>query len=82
MIFHSDAAYAAIAFYVYASLTQALPEPMASERWYGFLYRFLHLLAANFKQMNLRPNGDNGRSIPLPSPLVVQPKTGPEDLKT
>lgn len=42
--------YAAIA--IFSALLQAMPPPNGN-KWYNFLYRFLHALAANWDKMRL-----------------------------
>jgi hypothetical protein len=43
----------AAALYIYSAAIQSLPAPEESQKWYAALYRFLHLLGANFKQLSI-----------------------------
>lgn len=41
--------HALLAYYVFMSFVQSLPDPVSSDgRWYRFLYRFAHSISANW----------------------------------
>ena len=37
-------------FYAFGVVADSLPEPLPLERWYGFLYKVAHALAANWSK--------------------------------
>ena len=40
-----------MAMAVYNALLSALPEPLLTERWYGFFYKFIHILGINIDRL-------------------------------
>ena len=48
---HANSAIVALAVYfAFGSIVDSLPEPLPLERWYGFLYKVAHALAANWSK--------------------------------
>ena len=41
---------AVAALYAFGIVADSLPEPLPLERWYGFLYKVAHALAANWSK--------------------------------
>ena len=37
-------------YYAFGVVADSLPEPLPLERWYGFLYKVAHALAANWSK--------------------------------
>ena len=50
-----------VIFIIYASLVHTLPEPEGKNKFYLFLYRFLHALAANIDRMRKGGNSSDAR---------------------
>lgn len=41
----------AAAWWLLSALIDTMPEPAQDERWYGWLYRFAHAVAANISKV-------------------------------
>jgi len=44
----------AACLWVFAALIHTMPAPAPSERWYGWIFNFLHLVGANLSMMGLK----------------------------
>lgn len=40
-----------VTLWIFSALTTTMPVPLTTERWYGFLYNFLHAIAANLDKV-------------------------------